>query len=90
MFYSRNLITLRHFGFVVSMARLFAGIYNIPYSEEVTYPFPVPSPVPQYVQNIICPGHVSSICFDDRPSVTRQWKACWLKSRSQSTSRQRR
>ena len=31
----RHLLPIRHLTFVVSMARLFAGIYNIPYSEKV-------------------------------------------------------
>ena len=30
-----HLLPIRHLTFVVSMARLFAGIYNIPYSEKV-------------------------------------------------------
>lgn len=33
-------IPIRHFTFVVSSARLFAGIYNIPYSEKVGYVHP--------------------------------------------------
>lgn len=31
------LVSFRHLKFVVSTARLFAGIYNVPYSEKVKY-----------------------------------------------------
>jgi len=66
-----NPLPIRHFTFVVSMARLFAGIYNIRYSEKVRR-------VTSYNHNALTQTQCLHTCTTTTPTHIHDTSVCCL------------